>query len=535
MTRTLYQQKIWRSTPRKESPAGMQRFLFAALGSLFFVLGHASAETLRVTTWNLQEARGSAATNGIEAAAKALKEIDPDVILLQQVRDWPMCLQLVEALKPAVYNVVVCSKFGQSASAGAGNGQAAILSKRKAYFSWSEAWRAQDGTKVSGGFVFAAIEANGYRVALFSVELDDQIQSSSTGSDPAIARVLAACRQQWGDGVGSFRKWVNNRPVSAVVAGALLGDQDRVPNEGEAVRFANEFLTAPLAAARPQTGQRFSVRLSASADALPGVVLSRSQQTCDLDLELVELPAISSTASDSPETKAAPLRPPAETLPLSTNVSVASRHAQTSSPSDRFYWLALTPAILLILGIFIWLLTRGGKVASKQLEADLPLRLDDSRVGMPGVGAGGSSDATQAISIRQDELLVWQKRALAAEQQAQRANDLISAGLISFMREWLKQKLFRRLIEDRAALLETQQAATFRALAVDERLSRIEKQLQQQNQAYEQRIEHLIQELRVTKEESRALIRAQIVQIKAEMDAARAKLLAEAEQHAVAE
>src|SRR6266436_7238096 len=106
MTRTLYQQKIWRSTPRKESPAGMQRFLFAALGSLFFVLGHASAETLRVTTWNLQEARGSAATNGIEAAAKALKEIDPDVILLQQVRDWPMCLQLVQALKPAVYNVL---------------------------------------------------------------------------------------------------------------------------------------------------------------------------------------------------------------------------------------------------------------------------------------------------------------------------------------------------------------------------------------------------------------------------------------------
>src|SRR6266850_6301650 len=142
MTRTLYQQKIWRSTLITNSLASMHRLVFAALvGSLFFVLGHASAETLRVTTWNLQEARGSAATNGIEAAAKALKEIDPDVILLQQVRDWPMCLQLVEALKPAVYNVVVCSKFGQSASAGAGNGQAAILSKRKAYFSWSEAWR----------------------------------------------------------------------------------------------------------------------------------------------------------------------------------------------------------------------------------------------------------------------------------------------------------------------------------------------------------------------------------------------------------
>ena len=60
-------------------------------------------------------------------------------------------------------------------------------------------------------------------------------------------------------------------------------------------------------------------------------------------------------------------------------------------------------------------------------------------------------------------------------------------------------------------------------------------ELKMEDQAYEQRIEHLIQELRVTKEESRALIRAQIVQIKAEMEAARAKLLAEAEQHAVTE
>src|SRR2546426_12215600 len=119
------------------------------------------------------------------------------------------------------------------------------------------------------------------RVVLFSVELDDQlIQSNGAGTDPAIARVLAASRQQWIDGVQSFRKWVNNRPVSAVVGGALLGEAARATNGGP-VRFANEFLTAPLAAARPRAEQRFSVRLSVSADALPGVVLSHSQQTCD--------------------------------------------------------------------------------------------------------------------------------------------------------------------------------------------------------------------------------------------------------------
>jgi hypothetical protein len=75
---------------------------------------------------------------------------------------------------------------------------------------------------------------------------------------------------------------------------------------------------------------------------------------------------------------------------------------------------------------------------------------------------------------------------------------------------------------------------TLKALAVDERLGRLEIQIQQQNQVYEQRIERLTQELAVTKEESRALIRVQITQIKSEMEAARVRLVAEAARNEVA-
>jgi hypothetical protein len=127
------------------------------------------------------------------------------------------------------------------------------------------------------------------------------------------------------------------------------------------------------------------------------------------------------------------------------------------------------------------------------------------------------------------QLQVWQQRALAAEQKVEKANDAIRDGIMSYLADWLKQKLFRKLIDDRAQLLESQRIATIRAIAVDERLSRLEVQIQQQNQAYEQRIERLNQELTVTKEESRALIRAQITQIKSEMEAARARLVAENE------
>jgi hypothetical protein len=116
---------------------------------------------------------------------------------------------------------------------------------------------------------------------------------------------------------------------------------------------------------------------------------------------------------------------------------------------------------------------------------------------------------------------------LAAEQRADRATAVIRAGLLPQLNHWLKQTLARKLITDRAQLLKTQEAATLKAIAVEHRLSRIEQQLQHQNQTYEHRIEELTHLLAVAKEENRELIRARIVQVKAEMEAARARLMAQ--------
>jgi hypothetical protein len=121
------------------------------------------------------------------------------------------------------------------------------------------------------------------------------------------------------------------------------------------------------------------------------------------------------------------------------------------------------------------------------------------------------------------------QRARAAEERAERATAAIRAGLIPHLRRWLKQKLLRRLIADRTQMLETQQAATLKAMSVEARLAKVELQIQQQNHGYQQRIETLSRELIAAKEENRELIRAQIRQVKAEMEAARARLMAQAE------
>jgi hypothetical protein len=119
----------------------------------------------------------------------------------------------------------------------------------------------------------------------------------------------------------------------------------------------------------------------------------------------------------------------------------------------------------------------------------------------------------------------WQRRALAGEDDAARAKVLLRQGLLPELSRWLKQKLVRKLMTDRADLLIAQQMAVRQVQAVDERLARIETQIQHQNRAYVRRIEELTAELQAAKEENRELIRARIAQVKTEMEAARERLL----------
>jgi hypothetical protein len=105
--------------------------------------------------------------------------------------------------------------------------------------------------------------------------------------------------------------------------------------------------------------------------------------------------------------------------------------------------------------------------------------------------------------------------------------EAVRAGVIANISQWLKQHMVRRLISDRAQLLETQQAATLKVLAVDERLAKIEHQIDQRNQDYERRIDELLKALITAEAENRELIRAQITFLRGEMEKSRL----EARQH----
>src|SRR5215471_4737993 len=96
---------------------------------------YTSAQTVRCTTWNLQwfpngsakETPAAQQEQRIKEAADVLRPIEPDIILLQEVRDYNVCARLGEAIAPGVYRVAICSAFKEPFQRGLGKQQVAIL------------------------------------------------------------------------------------------------------------------------------------------------------------------------------------------------------------------------------------------------------------------------------------------------------------------------------------------------------------------------------------------------------------------------
>jgi hypothetical protein len=108
-----------------------------------------------------------------------------------------------------------------------------------------------------------------------------------------------------------------------------------------------------------------------------------------------------------------------------------------------------------------------------------------------------------------------------------RNDTLLRQGLMTQMSRWLKETFISRLLSERQNMLAVQEVATLKALAVDQRLSKLETEIQEKNDAYQKRIDVLSRELLTAREENRELIRGQIAHLKAEMAASRKRIVAD--------
>ena len=519
------------------------------------------AQALRVISWSL-------GTNSpVEKVAPFLKKEHPDIILLQQIPNWGFCRQLAEALKPAEYYVLVCSSWTQP------GGQSAILSREKGYFSWYETWRGDDSPNLDGGCAFATISISGRRIGLFSAQLGDEWPITRPESTSAMSRRNGAVSQMLGQ-VDSVLKWVTNRPDYFVIGGAFNSSPETSPALHSALvsqladaGFEELSATLPESARLtrhlpPGTADYLFTRpgvLAQKLRVLPANLAAHEPVLCELELnparQIVAKPAPPSKPEEAAR-EPAPATMTSKAASLATNPApattsdTASLAASPTTPQTATHsgglnpwWIALSLGVLLLFCIGLLVLRRPeprhapALIADRQADSNSPSYVIVTPSSMTATHTGAREEPMELQPIVHVDSPeggathseTWRHRALIAEQQAAAARETLRAGLGPQLANWLKQKFVRKMVADRAAMIDVQNAAAMQALAVDQRLARIEKQIQDQNAAYEQRIAELTTELNTARSENRELIRARIAQVKAEMLKARERLMAEAQ------
>ena len=146
-------------------------------------IGYSGAQTVRCTTWNLQwfpngsanETSTAQQEQRIKEAADVLRPINPDIVLLQEVRDYDVCARLCEAIAPGIYHVAICSAFKEPFQRGLGKQQVAILSKYQAQAAWAEPWKSMNGVDPPRGFAFAWFKIGNTDIGVYSVHLKSNL------------------------------------------------------------------------------------------------------------------------------------------------------------------------------------------------------------------------------------------------------------------------------------------------------------------------------------------------------------------------
>ena len=138
---------------------------------------------VRCTTWNLEwfpngsahDASPEAQNRRITDAANVLRLLHPDILLLQEVRDYDACSRLGEAIEPGVYHVEICSAFKEPFQSGLGRQQVAILSRFQAQAAWSEQWKSVEGIDPPRGFAFAWFKIQHADIGVYSLHLKSNL------------------------------------------------------------------------------------------------------------------------------------------------------------------------------------------------------------------------------------------------------------------------------------------------------------------------------------------------------------------------
>jgi endonuclease/exonuclease/phosphatase family metal-dependent hydrolase len=520
-------QRHVQTTPRK---IGRQRAHdMRRLIALLLLLGaaHVGAEPLRITTWNLNssvatETVSSAEDSRLAEIATVLSSLNPDVILLQEIRDRQACERLAVLLKPARYRVAVCSAFTNES--GALLPQVAILSRKPIIAAWTDPWKGEGAVAPPGGFAFALIHHGSGDVGIFSVQFKDNATSSNFERDTQL-NILSR----------------ENSAAQLVQQAASLGAQPIV--QPSAIVVGGSFNTNPD---EPQFVSEITLRLLENAgfkSLFQGVPLedriTRRGDGRHPDATIDYVFARNSDFLAAPRIVASEL---SGHLPVSCEAIIKPAAPIAKVPTafqPLAQWRAVGLALLVALFLFWWWWVVGRKrfysppLAGFVEESGSALQLDypggsAAFSALPGTLDGFEADgewlpASAGPGASRLRMQSLEKRAAAAEQRARQATDLVREGLLPHLARLMKDRLFRGLASQRAHLLLTQEAGAVQVAELEQRLANIHAQMQNKFGAYERRIAELEQEVRAKEQINRELLETKAQQTKQAIAAARTR------------
>ncbi len=521
---------------------------------------------VRVVTWNLlpREAGAGSGEKTTAEAARVLKDLNPDVIVLEQVPDLLSCEDILDALKPADYQVAVFSSFRDAQTGDLSGRQVAILSRSKASNPCWDTWQADGSAAAPGGYAAAVIQLDGRNVGVFGVQLSDASPPDERGREGGAQQAAReSATRQLVQQLDAFRA-SSNTVQALVVAGDFNTTPDdpklsremtltRLEHAGLASAFAGmtqgKRITLPGSGGHADTTVDYlfagDTGRFANVQIVPVTVSFHYPVAADLTFDGTKAVAVAASPAAANSTPAKPaVAAPTDATSRTTEVPAGPAE---SAPSLAAFWNTLVGQIgmanvwclagLLVGGVLftaagfqlLALATRRAKrlAATGRDIGAAPAGGGEIMIMSPAARTGSATDMAPVVHIQapaQMEAQAWQRRAEQAERRAGQAADAVKRGVMGELARWLRGGVARRLVSDRAQLLEAQRMAAMKIQVVDERLTKVEQHIEQRTRDYEKRIDELEIELTEAREENRALIREKIAQVRAEMERERARL-----------
>lgn len=463
------------------------------------------AEPIRIVSWNLTSLETTADQNAplearLNSAALALRKLEPDVVLLQEVPDWKTAADLASRIDTR-FGVRICSAYGGAAAGQRSARQMAVLSRFNSTITFYDGWRGSP-TNTGLGYAFAMLDIQGRRVGFVSLVLP-----AATTTDDSAGRLVAA--GQFFVKLAEVRGWTANGPAAFFFGGTLAaGDEvsDAVLQRAREEGFVSAYLNLPREARATLRAREGRPALTtdyifgegggyvAPVQLTPNIVSDHAILAVDWDpnrsmpVIIVSEPVLAAAGESPPPVTATD----AADAPVQATVNLFG--------IDLKWWvLGLGGAVLLLIILMI------RRPAPRAFEAGraLPAGSGDKILFL-------SDPAAADRAGRRDPLLT------EAERRQVRPHLL----------RWLKGAFIGGLLRQRSDLLNVHDTAARQADELGKRMEQIQDKLIERIHKAESRVSELERELAVAKSENRELIQSNLLLAQRELAEARAKAAA---------